>query len=186
MTCLFWSQLELYLASHPVWRLLLPCSPTIGSAEVTGTITLDEDSFYSFACEFSADQMVFVWVRDHLICHTQPIPFGNSPSSTDGSPENPLPGTKGETMPVVIHAYSLHTNSSTTVSVQWAHLKAPLPARSAPKTDVIPTAAFVPALPALEVQRRALQDGLKKGWSTWSCKDPDSRPDAPTPRRPDV
>ena len=43
---------------------LLPCSPQIGSAEVTGTITLDADSFYSFACEFSADQMVFVWVRD--------------------------------------------------------------------------------------------------------------------------
>ena len=153
---------------------LLPCSPQIGSAEVTGTITLDADSFYSFACEFSADQMVFVWVRDvsilppvtaavpartgqccdleccilpfdapslsssllssssprvatstasqHLICHTQPIPFGNSPSSTDGCPENPLPGTKGETLPVVIHAYSLQANSSTNVSVQWAHL----------------------------------------------------------------
>lgn len=57
-----------------------------GSAEVTGTLTYDETSLYAFDCAFGGGQIVFVWVNDHLVCHTNP-PFGNTPSSTDGSPE---------------------------------------------------------------------------------------------------
>lgn len=55
----------------------------VGSAEITGTVSYDKNTMYSFDCSFPEGTMVFVWLRDHLICHTNP-PFGNSPSSTDG------------------------------------------------------------------------------------------------------
>lgn len=47
-----------------------------------------------------------VQVKDYLVCHTNP-PFGNTPSSTDGCPENPLSATQGEQAPVVVHVYNL-------------------------------------------------------------------------------
>jgi len=69
---------------------------------------------------------------------------------------------------VVVHVYNLGANSSTDISIQWAHLAAPMKAGSKPATVAIPGSALAPKLPPLEVKRRELQDALKVGWSTWS------------------
>lgn len=81
----------------------------------------------------------------------------------------PLPAKKGELAPVVIHMYAPdgHTGS-TKMSVRWAALAEPLPANSTPPVVPIPASALTPGLPAVEIQRRTLQDGLKVGWSLWS------------------
>ena len=75
----------------PGLQLSVPLSATVGSAEITGTLTFTKETMYAFECDFGPGQMAFVWIRDHLVCHTRPIPFGNTPSSTDGCPEYPLP-----------------------------------------------------------------------------------------------
>ena len=63
-------------------------------------------------------------VRFHLLPATPNAtptdpPFGNTPSSTDGCPEYPLPGKAGEVLPLVIHVYNRGSNSSTNISIQW-------------------------------------------------------------------
>ena len=154
----------------PNLELELDLAANVGSAEITGTVNYDQNAMYSFDCSFPAGTMVFVWLRDHLICHTNP-PFGNSPSSTDGCPEYPLPGkTTDDPLPLVIHVYNMNASATAPakISVQWAHLKVPLPAGSKPATEAIPSKLLSPALPSFEVQRRALQDNLKNGWCTWS------------------
>ena len=80
-------------------ELSVPLSPTVGSAEVTGSVSFDKDTMIAVACTFADGIMAFVWIRDHLVCHTRPVPFGNSPSSTDGSPEYPLPVKIGQIDP---------------------------------------------------------------------------------------
>jgi len=57
-------------------KLSVPLSATTGSAEITGTLTFKDASLYSFQCDFSPGQMAFVWIRDHLICHTHPVRRG--------------------------------------------------------------------------------------------------------------
>jgi hypothetical protein len=148
--------------------LSVPLSSTVGSAEVTGTLTYPATTNYAFECTFDPGQLAFVWVRDHLVCHTHPIPFGNTPSSTDGCPEYPLPGTAGQVMPVVVHIYNVNASAPTKISVRWAQIAHPMAKGSAPPTSPIGGAVLAPKLPAAEVQRRSLQDGLKRGWSTWA------------------
>ena len=153
----------------PNLELSVPLSATVGSAEVTGSLTFDKETMVAFECTFAPGQIAFVWIRDHLVCHTRPVPFGNTPSSTDGCPEYPLPVKAGQIDPVVVHIYNVNASAATTaVSVQWAELAAPLAKGSKPPTVPVPSASLSPALPASEIQRRALQDGLKTGWSTWS------------------
>ena len=147
--------------------------PSFGcSAEVTGTLNLTGTNFLSFDCSFIGGQLVFLWVGDHLVCHTNP-PFGNSPSSTDGSPENPLPG--GTAMPVVIHIYAksdapgtVASNATAGVAVRWAMQHAPLAAGATPPYQSVPASALSPTSSAVELQRRRLQKGLASGWNTWS------------------
>ena len=147
--------------------------PSFGcSAEVTGTLNLTGANFFSFDCSFIGGQLVFLWVGDHLVCHTNP-PFGNSPSSTDGSPENPLPG--GTAMPVVIHVYAksdapgtVTSNATAGVAIRWAMLQAPLAAGAKPPYQSVPASALSPASSAVELRRRQLQKGLASGWNTWS------------------
>ena len=83
-----------------------------GSAEVTGMLAVsDADTGrYAFSCSFGGGQIVMVWLNDHLICHTEP-PFGNTPSSTDGCPENPLTVGK-DPLPLVINIFSVSADSS--------------------------------------------------------------------------
>ena len=147
--------------------------PSFGcSAEVTGTLNLTGANFFSFDCSFTGGQLVFVWVGDHLVCHTDP-PFGNTPSSTDGSAENPLPG--GTALPVVIHIYAksdapgtVSSNATARVAVRWAMLQAPLAAGAKPRLQSVPASALSPSSSAVELQRRQLQKGLASGWNTWS------------------
>jgi hypothetical protein len=73
----------------------------------------------AFNCTFAADIIAFVWIRDHLVCHTRPVPFGNSPSSTDGSPEYPLPVKKGQVDPLVVHVYNTGANKTSAINIQW-------------------------------------------------------------------
>ena len=73
-----------------------------GSAEISGNVTFPKSSFYSFECNFSGGQLVFVWISDHLICHTDP-PFGITAGSIDGSAENPLWAEAGSQGTVLVH-----------------------------------------------------------------------------------
>ena len=142
-----------------------------GSAEITGMLALTE-SLYSFDCTFTGGQLVFVWVGDHLVCHTDP-PFGNAQSSTDGCPENPLPGNS--TMSIVIHIYSasadgsgnVTSDSTARVNVQWAAQQAPLPMGAHPSYVSVPSSALSPESSNAEIQRRTLQKSLQNGWNTW-------------------
>ena len=84
-----------------------------GSAEVTGTVTLGASPYYAFNCTYGGGQLVFVWLADHLICHTDP-PFpmiGQGFSSHDGSPSYPLRGG-GRALPLVIHVYAASADGS--------------------------------------------------------------------------
>lgn len=126
------------------------------SAEVTGMLNLSGANFFSFDCTFVGGQLVFVWVGDHLVCHTNP-PFGNTPSSTDGSAENPLPG--GAALPVVIHVYAksdapgtLASNTTAGVAVRWAKLHVPLAAGAKPQSESVPSSVLSPASPAVALQ----------------------------------
>ena len=117
----------------PSLDLTVPFSKTVGSAEVVGTLTFSKATMYAFECTFDEGIMAFVWIRDHLVCHTRPIPFGNTPSSTDGCPEYPLPVKAGQVDPLVLHVYALNaTTGPSKISVQWAELEAPLKAGSKP------------------------------------------------------
>ena len=37
-------------------------------------MTLGASPYYAFNCTYGGGQLVFVWLADHLICHTDP-PF---------------------------------------------------------------------------------------------------------------
>ena len=149
-----------------------------GSAELSGLLNLPPGaaSYYAFDCSFDGGQIAYVWIDDHLICHTDPIPFGNTPSSTDGSIENPLVGSaSAHARVVLVHVSSASTDGSgaitsgptASVSVRWARLAAPLAVGSKPQFEAIPSSLLGPTSPPLEQRRRALQDGLKQGWNLW-------------------
>ena len=122
-----------------------------GSAEVTGTVTLGASPYYAFNCTYGGGQLVFVWLADHLICHTDP-PFpmtGQGFSSHDGSPSYPLRGG-GRALPLVIHVYAASADGSgrvtssarARVAVRWSPLVAPLTAGATPTMAAIPAAAL--------------------------------------------
>ena len=82
-----------------------------GSTALSGTLKYPISSgFYAFDCSFSGGQLVFVWVADHLVCHTNP-PFGHcasdckGPSSCmDGSISNPLRASPNNArLPLLVH-----------------------------------------------------------------------------------
>ncbi len=148
-----------------------------GSAEVSGTLTLPSTrSYFAFECRFAGGQLFFVWIDDHLVCHTSQ--FGHSPYATDGTPQNPLRALGGRTrLPVVVHVYSSANGSATgdvtssrsaQLNVTWARLAAPAEAGASPSFAPIPPASLSPASPSLELRRRALQKSLKRGWNPWS------------------
>ena len=60
----------------PGLELQLPFSETVGSVEVTGTVRFTKQTMIAFECSFGEGQIAFVWFRDHLVCHTRPVPFG--------------------------------------------------------------------------------------------------------------
>jgi len=143
------------------------------SAEVTGTLTYNATAFYAFDCSFDGGHLVFVWIDDHLVCHTDP-PIARTPSSTDGSPAYPLHAVKGETATVVIHVYAMApkgyvtSKPVATIDVQWAAISAPAPAHSPLKYTPVPRSALDATLPPNEVLRRQLQNSLKSGWNLWT------------------
>ena len=80
-------------------------------------------------------------------------------------------------MPVVVHIYNLNATAGTataadtaSVSVRWAHLAHPMAKGSTPPSSAVPSSSLAPALPAPELQRRALQNSLKRGWSTCTAR----------------
>ena len=161
-----------------------------GSAELTGLLTYDETTNFAFDCSFTGGQIVFVWVEDHLVCHTRPVPFGNTPSSTDGSPEYPLRGKKGAQAALVIHVYSyskgggvVTSNATAGVSVRWARLVSPMKAGSAPAYEAVPASALSPESSAAEVERRSLQKGLQQARCWLAQTGPYARPWADPPPR---
>ena len=149
-----------------------------GSAEISGTLVHSANASYAFDCSFAAGYIAFVWFDDHLICHTTPIPFGNSISSTDGNPAYPLPFTAGTTSTVVVRISSASiilndeghhrtTMGEASVRVRWSALKRAVAHDAKLDYHGVPPSALHPDLPSLEKQRRALQDGLKTGWNLW-------------------
>lgn len=144
-----------------------------GSAEVTGTLTYEATGLYAFDCAFGGGQLVFVWVDDHLVCHTDP-PFGNTESSTDGSPQYPLEVDKGTAASIVIHIYSyaeagpISSAALANVTVRWAALAAPMHAGARPTFVSVPAAALSATSSPLELHRRQLQRELKNGWNLWT------------------
>ena len=146
-----------------------------GSASVSGVLLFDNISapFFAFDCSFGGGQIAYVWINDHLVCHTDP-PFGNAPGSTDGSRSNPLPRPTSNASTILIHISSssldgtgaITSGTTASVRVRWAALKRP-GELEAPWTS-IPSSVLSPATPALEQQRRSLQDNLKQGWQLWS------------------
>ena len=90
-----------------------------GSAEVSGVLSLPGDAaqYYSFDCSFSGGQLVYVWLDDHLVCHTE-LQFGNSAWSTDGSVVNPLVSrlSSAGSWVVLVHVASASIDGSGTVT----------------------------------------------------------------------
>ena len=164
------------ISSSTVDSLDLTLGNFTGGVAVSGQIVLPKHaaSFYAFDCTFQGGQIAYVWIDDHLVCHTDP-PFGNTASSTDGSVVNPLVGAGTSTRHVLVHIASASLDGSgrvtsgpvASVSVRWAGLAAPLAAGAAPHFESIPSSLLEPARSPLESQRRALQDGLKNGWNLW-------------------
>ena len=116
--------------------------PIDGSLAVSGSLVFPSRGFYAFNCSYSGGQLVFVWLADHLVCHTDP-PFGTAPHSNDGSIVNPLMAKAvGDTVPIVVHVYSASLNNSGVatsgpdahVSIRWAKLAAPLPRTAEPRS----------------------------------------------------
>ena len=144
-----------------------------GSAEVTGLISFNEAGYYAFDCSFGGGQLVFVWVDDHLVCHTNP-PFGNTPSSTDGSPQYPLHYGKGASVPIIVHIYAyaeegpITSAANANVTVQWATLLEPMSAGAKPTFVPVPASILSPATTPNEQRRRELQKGLASGWNLWT------------------
>ena len=150
--------------------------PSRAPLKSSGTLAQPNAS-YAFDCSFAAGYIAFVWFDDHLICHTTPIPFGNSISSTDGNPAYPLPFTAGTTSTVVVRISSASAilNDEDITALLWVRHRSVR--WSAPKRAVahdakldyhgVPPSALHPDVPSLEKQRRALQDGLKTGWNLW-------------------
>ena len=84
------------------------------SAEALGTLNLGAAGGleFVFRCEIDAAlDAAFVWVDDHLVCHTNP-PFSNTRSSTDGCPQNPIPYRHGDTPHILLHIYSASMDGS--------------------------------------------------------------------------
>ena len=152
--------------------------PVGGSTSLSGTLTYPTTGYYSFLCDFAGGQLVFVWILDHLVCHTNP-PFGTRGQSTeDGTIVNPLRSREGQSVPILIHIYSASLDDSgvatseanASLSVNWLAQDAPLPLGGEPASGRVPIAGqFLSAeTPDGEKKRRALQDALKVGWNTWS------------------
>ena len=150
-------------------------SLTNGSAEVSGRLAVQQTSYFAFDCSFAGGQFVFVWIDDHLICHTDP-PFSGTPSGTDGSPENPLHYVAGESKHVLVHILSASgvapgqppSVDAASVRVRWAQLAAPVSSGTSLSYKPIPAAALSNGSSALELRRRAMQRGLASGWGLWT------------------
>ena len=140
------------------------------SAEVSGRLTIERASSYAFECSFAGGQLVFVWVDDHLVCHTNP-PFSNTRSSTDGCPQNPIPYRHGDTPHILLHIYSASMDGSgkvtsgddARVSVRWVALEAPRAADAKVPFVPVPASALSSSSSALEEVRRTLQRKLASG-----------------------
>jgi len=164
-------------STSPNLELELPLDDGPFSAEVLGTLRYDEpDKLHAFSCNFNSTAspgsiIAFVWIGDHLVCHTQP-PFGNTPDSTDGSVHNPLRNlTKTMPLTVVMHVYSSVYGASRGdklgLSVQWQALSSPGATETAGFSPISAN-ALSPGLPPLEITRRAVQNSEKQGWNLWS------------------
>lgn len=141
-----------------------------GSTEITGTLDIPNASYYAFSCRIAGGQIVFVWIEDHLVCHTDP-PFGNTNSSIDGSKENPLSYSAATRQHIVIHIYASSEqpvrDTPADVSVRWASLASPLTADAPANFSAVPPRLLTPGSSAVELQRRSLQRSLQSGWNLW-------------------
>lgn len=164
-------------------------------AEVTGVLHATP-GFYTFACELKGGQNVFVWVDDHLICHSKSLFGEQGPSAVDGSVANPLEvrpkpmagrsfapnwslgpdGNQTVALPFVAHIYAASANSTgqitsareSSVCISWAQLLEPLRATAAVATSPLPAGRLSSETPALEQRRRELQRRAASGWGAWT------------------
>eukprot|EP00039_Didymoeca_costata_P002667 m.61818 g.61818 ORF g.61818 m.61818 type:complete len:831 (-) comp11450_c0_seq2:48-2540(-) len=149
------------------------------SAEVYGTVLYDKPgAMYAFNCSFDYDTStipatsvtVFVWVGDHLVCHTNP-PFSNTAGSEDGTVDNPLRNLTNGPVTVVMHVYtnvnSSYSESTLDIDVKWMALMKP-GASNTNSYVSIPSSSLQPELPASEIKRREVQNAEKKGWNLWT------------------
>jgi hypothetical protein len=164
-------------------------------AEVTGVLHATP-GLYTFACELTGGQNVFVWVDDHLICHSESLFGEQGRSAVDGSVANPLEvrpkpmadrsfapdwsispdGNRTVALPFVAHIYAASADSTgqitsarqSSVCVRWAELSEPLRATAAVATSPLPAGRLSPETPMLEQRRRELQRRAASGWGAWT------------------
>jgi hypothetical protein len=164
------------------------------SAEVSGVLHAPPGD-YAFSCEAHGGQNVFVWVDDHLVCHSQWLFGEQGASAVDGTVANPIEvrlppsslaaaaaaaapgGTSGTVaLPFVAHIYAASSDSSGRVTssrdaylaVRWARVPRPLPAAARVPMALLPPAALSAATPDLEARRRQLQRRAAAGWGAWT------------------
>lgn len=138
------------------------------SAEVEGHLEFDARERYAFDCVFRGSETVaFLYVGDHLVCHSDPYPFGENAYMRDGTTSLPLSNVtiRGKPMPFLLRVYG---SSPFFASVRWTTVQIPN-ANASTMFETIPSSAFVdvPTNPD-EILRRELQRSEASGWSLWS------------------
>lgn len=140
-----------------------------GSVEQTGTLTLVHGQSVRVSCVFGAG-IVFgmLHLDDHLICQTGANTGTNcgppgTPHRCNGT-DNPLPVMTRTQLPLrlaVVYSSPAATTATVTVAVSLTV------SSSQPSAPVSAGLNLSPSLPALESERRRMQQGLLQGWAPW-------------------
>ena len=139
----------------------------------TGMDLPDASKRYAFDCEFSdrnsTSVVVFVYLEDHLICHTTPYPFSESAFSRDGTTSSPLANiTLSSTRNrLVVRAYGENA-SDYKMTLRW-NTNVEIPTTNQSGFETIESSflsTYTPSAPELE--RQQLQNSEESsGWSLW-------------------
>ena len=138
----------------------------------TGIDLPDENRRYAFLCDFSNQSstsvVAFVYLEDHLICHTSPYPFAESPFSRDGTTSAPLSNItlSSRNNRLLIRSYGNHTSSDFNVTVSW-NTNVAIPTTDQSGFESIQNLSRYSPSDA-QLKRQSLQNSeAQSGWSLW-------------------
>ena len=127
------------------------------SLRLQGTWTPAETADYVLHCSCAAEDHLFFWVDDHMMCDTHSWTGWQGPAR--GPASVPLTAGKAVYIRAHLHRAASRPQIPVTLSLQRN--------TSGGVLQPIPADELNPAAPALQLRRMEMQRGLLRGWNSW-------------------